>query len=585
MIDKNQVLEIYGSLEQHYSRMHSQMLAEDAIFNRDFDKTLDIPYRVSVVKSSTGANIVEDYRNQIRTDKPTVVFRAVGRSEAAEKKALLMQRWGYGQLKKEREVSTYDPTLQCGMHLLLRGAACKKITVDVDSLAGKPPRKGSAMHDEWEDKAMTAWPFVVRTIDPMAVYPSPDDRRPLDYIVEKQMRTAGAVKRAYPNWQDPDYKRNPARKVEWLEYWSDEQYVVLADKEEVINKPNPYGFVPYIFEWSGLGRVHYSNDPMYLSEGVLTTIAGELEDEVRLRTSASVQTQMHVFPPILTIDDPQTVAQQFGVGPGKVIQHTPQNPPEYMKFPPPNENLFRNLEIAYANISRRSSPALSGGRSPGVSYGVQQAQMIGQALKSISPIVSTLDRIGTQTLNMMARMAKKLDVHQVLEGTQEDGPRYFTTGPKDFSHYNFDVTFEVVDPAENDRSLLTGMGLFRGGALSKRTLWEKYAKHVIEDADEEEMRMLEDSVFQWMVQTGMIAQAALQPEVFGEQHGEPQDGGGDGTQNRRTETVPIEAQLRTTELEQLGGGPGSLNVPREVAQAGFANATAGVSPAGGPPTP
>ena len=174
---------------------------------------------------------------------------------------------------------------------------------------------------------------------------------------------------------------------------------------------------------------------------------------------------------------------------------------------------------------------------------------------------------------------------QVLEGTQEEGPRYFETSGKDFKNLNFDVTFEVVDPAENDRALMVGLGMRRAGDISRQTFWEKYAKHMIEDGDEEQTRLLEESVLEWMVQTGMIAQAALQPDVANEQHGQPQEGPGDGTQDRQRPTIPVEAQMRTTELEQLSGQPGGLNIPREAAQAGFGAATAGLANAGGPPTP
>ena len=364
------MLEVFESLKAYYARMQMQMMREDRIFEQEFDDVVDIPYDVRITRSSTGANIVEDYRNQIRTDKPTVVFRPVGRGDVAEKKATLMQRWGYGQLRMEREMGKIDPTLQNGFDLLLRGAACKKIVHDADMVVGKAPKKGSTRYDDWYDRAISSWPFVSRAIDPMSVYPSPDDRRPLAYIIEKQTRTAGYVKGRYPAWDDPDYKKNPARRVEWLEYWSEEQYIALADGVEVFVRDNPYGFVPYIFEWSGLGRSHHTNDPRYLAVGVLNSIAGEIEEEVRLRTATSVQTQMHVFPPILTIDDPQTVAQQFGVGPGKVIQHTPQNEPKYMEYPAPNENMFRALQLVHGNIARRSSAALSGGREAGVSYGV-----------------------------------------------------------------------------------------------------------------------------------------------------------------------------------------------------------------------
>ena len=576
----------YESLRDHYAGMHARMIRQDKIFEKQFMDLIDVPYELRIFESSTGSNIVEGFRNQLRTDKPTVVFRATGRSKAHESHANLMQKWGYGQLRMERIASKDDPTLQNGFDLLLRGACCKKILVDVDKLPAKmPTKKGTKKWMDWEYKAMDLWPFVSRAIDPLSVYPDPSDRKPLGYIVEKQYRTAGELERAYPNWENKYKDKGPGREVEWLEYWDPERYVCEAEGQMLIEKENPYGFVPYIFEYSGMGKRHYDNDPRHLAIGVLTHVMGELEEEVRLKTSISVQTQMHIFPPILTVDDPQTVADQFTAGPGKVVKHQPNFPPEYMKYPEPNENLYQFLGTIDSNISHIYSPALAGGRSPGVDTGVQQAQQIGQSLKHIAPIVATMDSVGTQTLAMMAMMAKKMDIHQTVEGSMEDGGENFATRGNDFTHLNFDVTFEIVDPAENDRAMLAGMALRRNGDISQQTLWEKYAKHIIEDYEEERTRLLEEQVLAGLVESGALIQIAMSRAVQEQMGGEAEAAAGaaegTGIQDRRTETTPVEAATRTTELEQLSGQAGLGSIPREVAQQGFAAATEGA--AGIPP--
>ena len=450
-------------------------------------------------------------------------------------------------------MSRIDPTLVCAFHLLLRGAACKKVIADSEKVWTMPKgRKDSARYLDWEFQARQEWPFVTRAIDPLAVYPAPNDRRPLDYVIEKQARTAGEIKRKYPDWKDKDHGRNPARRVEWLEFWSDEDYICLADGYEVFTRENPYGFVPYIYEFSGMGAENFDNDPSNLAVGVISNVIGELEQEVRLKTAISVQTQMHIFPPILTTEDPREVAQQFGVGPGKVIKHKPGFPPEYMEYPAPNENLYRFLQTIQGNIARLDSAALGGGREPGVDYGVLQAQMIGQSLKTIAPITQTVNRIGTQTLNMLSRLANKLEISQVVEGTLEGGTE--TTSPTDFKNENFDVEFEVVDPSENDRKLLVGMTLRRNGDLSQQTLWEKYAKHVVEDTDEEVTRLLEEMVLRNLAESGALTQVVLSQAIqeqmlAGSEAGVEAMGEGDGTQNRRTPTVPVAAQTRTSERE------------------------------------
>ena len=381
----------------------------------------------------------------------------------------------------------------------------------------------------------------------------------------------------YPEWANPDKKRNQTRAIEWLEYWSEDQYLAMADGVEVFNRDNPYKIVPYIFEWSGMGRIHADNDPSNLAVGILSSIIGELEEEVRLKTAISVQTQMHVFPPILTVEDPRKVAKEFGVGPGKVIRHPPGHPPEYMQYPAPNENMYRFLDVIQGNISRVQSTALSGGRDPGVRFGVLQAQMIGQALTTIAPIINTIDVIGTRSLNMMISLGRELDLHMALEGSMEPTEPSHRLSGKDFTHENFHITFEAVDPAENDRALLVGEALRRNGDISRHTLWTKYAKHVVEAPEEEDLNLLEEKVMEMLISTGQLGQAVLSEDVQ-EQMAEQaeqavQNTGEMITQDRTVEATPQAAAAQAAELEAIAGTPGSHTIPRDTAEQGMAAAS------------
>ena len=571
------VKELFEDLRTHYSSMHARMRHADRLFHQQFDGVVDVPYEVRIFRSSTATNIVEGFRNQIRTDEPTIQFRPYGPSVAAKKHAVLMQRWGYAQMRREREFSVLDPNIQCGADLLLRGAACKKIVVDTSLMMEPPPKRGTNAYREWEEKALRTWPFVVRAIDPLGVFPAPGTKKPLSFIVERQMRYAGEIQDLYPDWHNPDKRGTTTRPVEWLEHWTEREYCCEVDGEMVFERENPYGLVPYIWEWSGMGRVNADGDPAELAVGILTSIVGELEEEVRLKTAISVQTQMHVFPPILTVEDPRKVAQEFGVGPGKVIRHPPGHPPIYMEYPPPNENMYRFLATIQDNIGRVQSRALSGGRDPGVRYGVLQAQQIGQALTAIAPILTTMDIMGTRTLNMLAAEARVLDLHMALEGTMEEGEATQRLGGKDFEHQNFTVSFEAVDPAENDRALMVGEALRRNGDISRRTLWTKYAKHVVEDPDEEEVNLLEEKVMEILVASGQLGMAVLSEDVQAQMMQQQQEAitqaqGEATTQNRRVESMPVSAARDASELEALSGRPGSLTIPREVAEQGMAAA-------------
>jgi hypothetical protein len=483
-------------------------------------------------------------------------------------------------LERERIRAVIDPNLQCGFDLLLRGAACKKVVVDVDNMMEPAPKKNSKAFKDWEVRAMNCWPYISRAIDPLSVFPAPGDYKPLPFIIEKQRRPAAQMWAQYPEWRDPKREtkegRNPARLVTWLEYWSKDEYIVEADGEVVFEKENPYGFVPYIFEWSGLGRAHSDADPAHLAVGILTHILGELEEEVRLKTAISVQTQMHVFPPILTTEDPRKVAAQFGLGPGKVIRHPPGQPPVYMNYPAPNENLYRFLGAIQENISRIASSALSGGRDPGVQYGVLQAQMVGQALTTIAPIRATLDGIASQTVSMMGSMARKMDLHMSVRGTMEVVEEPFSVSGADFDHMSFEVTFEAVDPAENDRALMVGEALRRAGDISQRTFWEKYLKHVIADPDQEYVNLWEESILQQMLQSGALSQIVMD-DAMKAQMQQQAEGAVQGAQETMglppSDTVSVEGRLAAQEMEGISGRPGSLTPPREMMERGMDTST------------
>ena len=576
------ITEIQADLERFYSRAHRSMERADKMHNQDFTGLIDVPYEIRVFLSSTAANIIDGYRNQIRTTEPTVNFSPSANTRAAERQGVLMKKWGYGMMERERLRAAIDPNLQCGFDLLLRGAACKKIVVDVDGMVGPAPKKNSKAFKDWEAKALNCWPFISRAIDPLSVFPSPGDVKPLPFMIEKQRRPAAMLWAQYPEWRDPKREtkegKNPARLVTWIEYWSKDEYIVEADGELVFEKENPYGFVPYIFEWSGLGRAHSDADPSHLAVGILTHILGELEEEVRLKTAISVQTQMHVFPPILTTEDPRKVAAQFGLGPGKVIRHPPGNPPQYMNYPAPNENLYRFLDAIQQNISRLAGAALSGGRDPGVEYGVLQAQMVGQALTTIAPIRATLNGIATQTLNMMGTMVRKMDLNMTIKGTMETIEEPFSVQGSDFDHMSFDVSFEAVDPAENDRALMVGEALRRAGDISQRTFWEKYLKHVIADPEQEYINLWEEAILQHLLQSGALSNVVMDEAMQAQlqQQGEQATQGAQQTIQQGappSDTISMAGRLAASEMEQISGTPGSLSAPREMMARGMDTAT------------
>ena len=68
MYDNYDVKAIYQSLHDYYSSMHGQMMRDERMYRKDFRALSDVPYEVRIFESSTGSNIIDAFRNQIRTD-------------------------------------------------------------------------------------------------------------------------------------------------------------------------------------------------------------------------------------------------------------------------------------------------------------------------------------------------------------------------------------------------------------------------------------------------------------------------------------------------------------------------------------
>ncbi len=162
-----------------------------------------------------------------------------------------------------------------------------------------------------------------------------------------------------------------------------------------------------------------------------------------------------------------------------------------------------------------------------------------------------------------------------ITGSSEAVEETIKIAGADFDHENFEVSFEAVDPAENDRALLVGESLRRAGDISQRTFWEKYLKHVIADPDQEYVNLWEESILQYLLQSGALAQLVMSEGMQEQMAGQAQEGMANaeaGIQQRMDETISTEGRLAAQEMENISGQTGSLTVPREIMEQGMNSA-------------
>ena len=549
------------------------MMDADNLYNQEFFLNIDLPENIAVHKSSKSTQIVDNLRDQIRVDEPVVVYREKSPKQKDQEHKATMEVWGQNILAQLSQAGMVDPLGQAPHDLILRGAACVKIIVREDSLEDKPPKVSKRA---WESEMSHKPHFLLKPVDPLNCYPSPGNE--LTYMVEKQTRRVIDIRESYPHWTDPKAKKlsknltdNPLREVEWVEFWTRDEYIVEVDGDRIIEKPNPYGIIPYIYRYSGLGRYNADGNPKHLAVGILHSIQGELEAEIEIKTAMRAAWQYHVFPRLLTTDDPSQVAQQFQKGPGAVIKHSPERPPNWLESPPPNQHMMEFLGSIDESI-RRTIPAALMERQ--ADAGIHQAMLIGQALKIISPVKKALNAFGTELLNKLSHLMGWFELSASVNGPREGSSERMVRG-KDFTHHQFEVTFEATDPSEDDRRMLSALAVKREpGLISRATYRERFLKGVIPNGEEEEEKIMAEAVVDQLVQSGMLVQQVMAQLQAQEQQDNAQ-ATAEGLAGRMQQMAGGAADViggPESNMDGMMGEGGGGRIPVGTENAGMANA-------------
>lgn len=565
--------DLISANEHYYSGAHQQMTDADDLYNQEFYLNIDLPENITVHKSSKATQIVDNLRDQIRVDEPVVIYRERGPKQKDQDHKALMEMWGQHMLSQISQNGMIDPLGQAPHDLILRGAACVKLIVREDSLEDKPAKVSKKA---WEAEMSHKPHFIVKPVDPLNCYPSPSNE--LTYMIERQTRRVLDIRESYPHWTDPKAKRlgkdlsnNPLREVNWVEYWTRDEYIVEVDGERIIDKPNPYGIIPYIYRYSGLGRYNADGNPKHLAVGILQSIQGELEAEIEIKTAMRAAWQYHVFPRLLTTDDPSQVAQQFQKGPGAVIKHAPERPPQWLESPPPNQHMMEFLASVDESI-RRTIPAALMERQ--ADAGIHQAMLIGQALKIISPVKKALNSMGTEVLNKLSHLMAWFELSMSVQGPRQ-GTNDRMIRAKDFTHHQFEVTFEATDPSEDDRRMLSALAVKREpGLISRSTYRERFLKGVIPNGEEEEEKIMAEQVIDQLVGSGMLVQSVMAQMQAQDQQAQAQatgEGLAGQMMQRAGGAANIVGEREQTIEDMMGQGEGG-RVPVALENEGMANA-------------
>lgn len=510
-IEPREILGLLDRQKRFYATVTGKMEAAQRLYDHKFPELNDqLPSGIVVHAPSTASSIIDHFRDNVRVNQIIPYRDEIGTSRAArEKQALLLRidRWVLDHIRFD---SPIDPFVQTVFDMPLRGAACWRIHFDPESW-----KAGYAPDDEYENRGMHL-PFGVIPTDPMGIYPAPGGKWPIPWIVEEQTRSAWEVKQRYPDWGNPS-KKEPQDDVKWVEFWSGNedggQYICLADGTPVIDMENPYGVVPYVFEYSGMGRLDHTNDPATLAVNMLEKAESEIQAEARIKTALDAIVQYTAWPRLMTTEDPRELKLRWDMGPGGILQvHglAPDERPDWMPQPVLAPGLFNFLPLIGQAIERATfSSALEGRHAQGVDAGYLQSLLVGQASLRKDNIIGMASRMFARGVGLIERIMVHLELGPFVLGPGTEGESSRTFSPKRHIGNRFDlrVTIEASDPAERDRKMLAWLSPLRAGSISLRT----YLKEglMVDDPDEEIAQIHAEHVINQLIGSGVLSQSIL----------------------------------------------------------------------------
>lgn len=517
------VLSLYGSMKDYYAAAWAKMQRAQELYDHRFAMLEDsVPEGVDIHEPSTAASIIDHFRDNIRVHNIVPSREDWGiTKKAREQKALLLRLDGH-VLRKLRSSSQVDLFVQTIFDMSLRGAACARVRYDAHAWPEVPEGLLDSDRAEFMQARAMRWPLPAEPIDPLDVMPAPGGMWPIPWLIHRRMATVWEVKREYPSWSNPKGRR-PNAQVERIELWSgeahDDEYgwvpgvhKVVVDGEFVVNRENPYGVVPYVYEYSGMGRIDYSNDPSTLAVNMLEKAESELMAEARIKTSLDAAVQFTVFPRLLTTDDPRDLKLRWDLSSGGILQVSglgPDQKPTWLEQPQIDVGMWNFLPMIQSSIEKATfSSVLSGERQPGVDYGYLQALLVGQASLRKDNIIGMASRMFGRLVGLTEQLAVRLKIEPIGLGPGSGGERPRVVHVSDIGDkYDVSVTIEASDPAERDRRMISWLTPLRARAISKRT----YLKEglMVDDPDEELAAIYEETVVEQIMASGLLTQQVL----------------------------------------------------------------------------
>jgi len=332
--------------------------------------------------------------------------------------------------------------------------------------------------DDYEDRRARAWPFKVWALNPQCALPDPSGNGP---FVKKLRRKAGIIRKVYPNVGKrlDEYKDNDD--VEWMEFWTDEEYCYLAGGVPVLPgeiAENWLGYIPFEVGYSGLGFESADGDPAAKAVGLIYHNIDMFKGEGRLKTALmGIVETLSVGGRKRVVKPPGPDYQEGNIHETSVIPteygYTVDTPPQV------GADIYNVIRMVGEDIDKQTYSGVMEGRNPigaAPTSGYDRALMTSQDRINLAGLVASMEGSLSNIVKHAGVLVRDVIKEPVtVYGYQTNStvnetvkPSYFDNNPL------FKVKIDGKSPEEIDQRVSIGLELWQKGAISWETFTKEY---------------------------------------------------------------------------------------------------------------
>jgi hypothetical protein len=528
--DRPSYEDIKAMLEERrsrYSTLHGEMeIDQDWIYAAATNASnLLAPYisgfpkgfRMKILPlAEMGVNVATDAIMIGERPSVTVAFPTdLHKSKAAEKQHKNdIKEWCEGFLEQADTRAIESPFRDVVKKGFGLGAGHLSYAIQWDAIP-KPPkekkntRKGKKAWAEYEHERAYCFPFDVKSIHPLSLFPDPNNDPPLDYIEETEVDLRSICQK-YPHLLDqkPEWAQklrpsaseagasNAVKRVTYVSKKYFAQYIddvplLIEGADEDGVADNPSGYLWIRTAYSGFGEQDDKGRLEYRVRGIVRSARDSMAAIIADFNDTEVMRNIIAFPPLIFGHEDEAKAQQyrdeFRYGPAESLVTDGRLQLSLPPQPDVPQAVFQNAEIANQILQLLYGPDIQRGvhredTAAGQRTRLRQAQMPYQTMK-----VAMEQAIAGMLTDILCAIRDEFDGPVTVWKKLKNGRNLaLTLDPKRIPA-KFHISIDLSPPTEEERDYLSkkGLELLERGLISEERYMTEFADANIEDPEAE----------------------------------------------------------------------------------------------------